>query len=250
MVLQWPTDGADAQATSRNSSSSIRPAASSSRAFQIVVPRSGALALPPAVQHRPAGQHDRRDVHRRRRHDAGRRGLVAAGQQHHAVERIAVQHLDQAQIREVAVERRGRPLAGLLDRMARETRTPRRRRRGCLRARAWPAPGGGGCTATGRSRSARCRRSACRSEAPARSARSSDSARDKAPSCPGCPDCRTRAASADFCRAGPGFSVSLRFRGFLGHHDPRRMCHLMRRGCAEGSLARNPARGGPFDTGL
>ncbi len=51
---------------------------------------------------------------------AGRRGLVAAGGQHDAVERIAVQHLDQAEIGEVAVERRGRPLAGLLDRMHRE----------------------------------------------------------------------------------------------------------------------------------
>ena len=56
----------------------------------------------------------------RRRHHGGRRGLVAAGGQHHAVERIAVQHLDQAEIGEVAVERGGRPLAGLLDRMHRE----------------------------------------------------------------------------------------------------------------------------------
>ena len=81
---------------------------------------AGALALPPAVQHRPAGEHDRRDVDGRRRHDRGRRGLVAAGGEHHAVDRIAVQHLDQAEIGEVAIERRGRPLAGLLDRMHRE----------------------------------------------------------------------------------------------------------------------------------
>ena len=38
MVLQWPTDGADAAAMSMNSSSSMRPAASSSRAFQTTVP--------------------------------------------------------------------------------------------------------------------------------------------------------------------------------------------------------------------
>src|SRR5690349_25049386 len=38
MVLQWPTDGADAAAIFRNSSSSMRPAARSSRAFQITVP--------------------------------------------------------------------------------------------------------------------------------------------------------------------------------------------------------------------
>ena len=81
---------------------------------------AGALALPPAVQHRPARQHDRRDVDGRRRHDRGRRGLVAAGGEHDAVDRIAVQHLDQAEIGEVAIERRGRPLAGLLDRMHRE----------------------------------------------------------------------------------------------------------------------------------
>ena len=80
--------------------------------------RAAALALPPTVQHRSAGQDDCRQVHGRRRHQAGRRGLVAAGHQHHAVERIAIQHLDQAKVREVAVERGGRPLAGLLDGMA------------------------------------------------------------------------------------------------------------------------------------
>ena len=81
---------------------------------------AGALALVPAVQHRPAGQHDRRHVDGRRRHQAGGRGLVAAGGQDHAVQRIAEQDLDQAEIGEVAVERRGRPLAGLLDRVHRK----------------------------------------------------------------------------------------------------------------------------------
>jgi len=60
------------------------------------------------------------DVHGAGRHDAGRRGLVAAGGEHDAVERIAVEHFDQAEIGEVAVERRRGPLAGLLDRVARE----------------------------------------------------------------------------------------------------------------------------------
>ncbi len=82
--------------------------------------RAAALALPPAVEHRPAGEHDRRQVDGRGRHQAGRRGLVAPGHQHHAVERIAVEHLDQPQIGEVAVERGGRALAGLLDRVRRE----------------------------------------------------------------------------------------------------------------------------------
>ena len=81
---------------------------------------AGALAVMPAVQHRSARQHDRGQVDGRRRHHAGGRGLVAAGGQHHAVERIAVEDLDQAEIGEVAVERRGRALAGLLDRMGRE----------------------------------------------------------------------------------------------------------------------------------
>ena len=38
MVLQWPIDGAEADAISRNSSLSMRPAASSSRAFHTTVP--------------------------------------------------------------------------------------------------------------------------------------------------------------------------------------------------------------------
>ena len=91
------------------------------------VPDDGARARQAAgemaVEHRPARQHDRRNVDRGRAHDHGRRGLVAAGGQHDAVEEIAVQALDQAEIGEVAVERRGRPLAGLLDRMDRETRS-------------------------------------------------------------------------------------------------------------------------------
>src|SRR2546428_258853 len=74
----------------------------------------------PAVAQRAAGQHDRRKVDGRGRHQAGGRGLVATGHQHDAVERIAVEHLDEAQIGEIAVERRGRTLAGLLNRMHRE----------------------------------------------------------------------------------------------------------------------------------
>ena len=38
IVLQWPIDGADAVAISRNSRLSMRPAARSSRAFQTTVP--------------------------------------------------------------------------------------------------------------------------------------------------------------------------------------------------------------------
>ena len=38
IVLQWPTDGAAEAAICMNSSASMRPAAMSSRAFQIAVP--------------------------------------------------------------------------------------------------------------------------------------------------------------------------------------------------------------------
>ena len=82
--------------------------------------RPGQGALVVAVQHRAAGQHDCRDVDRGRPHHHRRRGLVAAGRQHHAVQRVAVQHLHQAEIGQVAVQRRRRPLAGFLDRVDRE----------------------------------------------------------------------------------------------------------------------------------
>ena len=70
-----------------------------------------------AIEHRSAGEHDGRRVDGRRRHEAGGRGLVATGGQHDAVERIAEQDLDQPKIGEVAVERRSRALAGLLNGM-------------------------------------------------------------------------------------------------------------------------------------
>ncbi len=120
MVLQWPTEGAELRRAARNSSSSISPG----RQLAPRAPdhRAGAdqLALVPAVQHRPAGEHDGGDVDRRGRHDPGGRRLVAAGGQHHGVDRIAVQDLDQPEIREIAVERRRRPAAVLEDRMHRE----------------------------------------------------------------------------------------------------------------------------------
>ena len=59
-------------------------------------------------------------IHRRRRHQACRRGLVAADRQHDAIERITEQHFDQAEIGEIAIQARGRTLAGLLNRMHRK----------------------------------------------------------------------------------------------------------------------------------
>jgi len=45
MVLQYPTDGADAATSSVNPSLSISPAACSSRAFHMVVPEPARLPL-------------------------------------------------------------------------------------------------------------------------------------------------------------------------------------------------------------
>jgi hypothetical protein len=103
IVLQWPTEGAEPLA-----------------GFPHHGAGAGALALMPAVQHRPAREHDGRQIDGRRRHQAGRRRLVAARRQHDAVEGIAEQHFDKAEIGEIAVERGGRALAGFLDRMGRE----------------------------------------------------------------------------------------------------------------------------------
>ena len=111
--------------------------------------------------------------------------------QHDAVERIAVEHLDEAEIGEVAVERGGRPLAGLLDRMDGELEGD--------------AAGGGDALAhalgelemvavAGREVRAGLGDADDRLaglQLLARSGRNSGSARDRAPSCPDCPDCRT-----------------------------------------------------------
>ena len=81
---------------------------------------TGKPVAPVGIEHRSARQDDRRDVDGRRRHQAGRHRLVAAGGQHDAVERVAVQDLDESEIGEVAVERGGRPAAGFLDRVDRK----------------------------------------------------------------------------------------------------------------------------------
>ena len=84
--------------------------------------RAGAdqLVLEITIEHRAAGEHDRGNVHRRSGHDRGRRRLVTAGREHDRVDGIAVQNLDQAEISEIAIERRGRATAVLENRMRRE----------------------------------------------------------------------------------------------------------------------------------
>ena len=87
-------------------------------------PHIGAGAERPAaivaVQHRPAGNGDRRQIAARRAHDQGRRRLVAAAQQDHAVDRVAANRLLDVHRREVAEQHRRRPQAGLTQRGDRE----------------------------------------------------------------------------------------------------------------------------------
>ncbi len=82
--------------------------------------RADQFVVVPAIEHRPAREHDGGDIDGGGRHDAGRRGLVAAGGQHHRVDRVAVEDLDQAQVGEVAVQCGRRPAAVLEDRVDRE----------------------------------------------------------------------------------------------------------------------------------
>ena len=77
--------------------------------------RSGTLALPPAIEHGAAGEHDGGNVDGCGCHEARGRGLVAACREHDPVERVAVQHLHQPEVGQVAVERGGRALARLLN---------------------------------------------------------------------------------------------------------------------------------------
>ena len=79
----------------------------------------GALALVPAIQHRTDRQGDGRNIDRCGRHQQCRGCLVAADHQHDAVDRVAVQGLDKAEIGKVAVQHGGRPLAGFLNGMNR-----------------------------------------------------------------------------------------------------------------------------------
>ncbi len=78
------------------------------------------FAIIPAIEHGSTRQDDGRDINGRGRHNAGRRGLVAAGGQHHGVDRIGVQDLDQSHHRQVTVDGGGRATAILEDRVDRE----------------------------------------------------------------------------------------------------------------------------------
>eukprot|EP00962_Isochrysis_galbana_P024941 scaffold7685_cov103-Isochrysis_galbana.AAC.2 len=109
MVLQCPADGADEQTRSKNSSWLISPAASLRRESQMTEPDPASRPC-----HQPSSIGPPDDT------IAGRSAVAAAitGGQHNAVERVAVQHLDQRHVGQVAVERGRRTAAGLLNRVA------------------------------------------------------------------------------------------------------------------------------------
>src|ERR1700710_1979051 len=81
---------------------------------------AGKLAVIPAIEHRSARQHDGRNVDRRGGHQARGRGLVAAGGEEDAVNRIAVQDFKETEISEVAIEGSSGALAGFMDRVNRK----------------------------------------------------------------------------------------------------------------------------------
>jgi len=64
--------------------------------------RADVLALVLAVEHRPAGDHDGRHVATGGAHQQGRGGLVAAGQQHHTINRVAANGFLHVHARQVA----------------------------------------------------------------------------------------------------------------------------------------------------
>ena len=108
IVLHEPADRLIAASASRNSAVDMVPALIASDICQSAVPEPIALAAEPAVEHRPARDHDRRDADRGRAHQERRRGLVAAREEHHAVDRVRPQRLLHVHRAEVAVHHRRR----------------------------------------------------------------------------------------------------------------------------------------------
>ena len=78
-------------------------------------PAAQGLALEAAVEHRTAGDHERGQVHRGRRHEQGRDRLVAAAEQDDAVDRVRPEELLGGHRGEVPPEHRRRPDQGLAE---------------------------------------------------------------------------------------------------------------------------------------
>ncbi len=95
-----------------NSAGLITPARTSSENFQTSVP-ADRPALEAPVQHRPTGNDDCRQVAGGSAHDQGWRGLVAAGHQHDAIDRVAADRLLHIHGGEIAKEHGGGAQIGL-----------------------------------------------------------------------------------------------------------------------------------------
>ncbi len=109
IVMQWPAERDMHDSTSTMSDS--LHLAGLQHLGELPDVRAGAdvLAAELAVQHRAAGDADRRQVARRRAHQQRGRGLVAAHHQHDAVERIGANRLLDVHRHLVAEQHRRRP---------------------------------------------------------------------------------------------------------------------------------------------
>ena len=72
---------------------------------------TGPFAFVPAIEHRAATQDNRRNIHCRRGHQTGRRGLIAAGSQDHAIKGVTMQNFNQTEIRQIPIQCRRRSSA-------------------------------------------------------------------------------------------------------------------------------------------
>ena len=108
MVLQVPAERDMPDSAERNSSRLMLPGFIGF----VHLPDDGAgadvLAFVFAVEHRPAGDDDGRNVAAGRAHQQGRGGLVATGQQHDAVDGVATDRFFDVHARQVAGQHGGR----------------------------------------------------------------------------------------------------------------------------------------------
>ncbi len=120
MIMQCPAERDMQLSASMKSSSVISPALTISEKRQTSVPEPMSLPryLPFSIG--PPETHDRRHVAARSAHEQRGRGLVAAGQQDHAVDRIAADRLLDVHRDQVAEQHRGRAQVALAGREDRE----------------------------------------------------------------------------------------------------------------------------------
>ncbi len=167
--------------TSTMSESCISPVFSIAVNFQTCVPRADVLAAELAVQHRAAGDADRRQVARRRAHQQRRRRLVAAHHQHDTVERVRADRLLDVHRHLIAEQHRRRPHHRLAEAHHRKLEREAAGLEDAARSRARPVRGSAHCTASPPTRCCRCRspagRRTGRAECPGSSSTSGGRAR-------------------------------------------------------------------------